>query len=516
MHTPRVAVIDTGLHSGSHNAAVDRAGIESAAAGCGGDMLRWYRNRPTVSIGLHQALDREVRQEYCTTHDIEIVRRPTGGGALYLDPGQLCFSLILTREAAQRARTLASWLESGSRALAAALATIGIPAAYKFPNDVEVGGRKIASAFAVRRGDAVLLQGVVLLEADVATMLKVLRVPTEKLSADGLAAARERLIDVSACAASEWTVEMLKSAGLAALADEFALSPDDGAAAPHHAGDMSPHPRALSWGDGGHKIEALTKTPGGSLRVRADFDGDDAQLRGVEFATDGQVDPADFFSTLATALDGVPVQSVGVHVEAHAERHALQAVGIGARDITLLLQQLADKRRFARQCGLDAIRANALMPYTLDAGHDPAVVLQKATVMLVPYCAKPAWCKWRHRDGCTECGLCEVGAAYAAARARNMQVTTVTHYEHLVETLAGMKTRGVEAYVGMCCSHFFLKRHRAFAEAGMPALLIDISGANCYELRQEELAYAGSFEAEARLDAELVEHVMRFVPRRER
>jgi len=77
-----------------------------------------------------------------------------------------------------------------------------------------------------------------------------------------------------------------------------------------------------------------------------------------------------------------------------------------------------------------------------------------------------------------------------------------------------MKARRVEAYVGMCCSNFFIKRYRAFAEAGVPALLMDISGANCYELQQEEEAYAGTFQAEARLDAELMTQVMKFVPRR--
>ncbi len=46
----------------------------------------------------------------------------------------------------------------------------------------------------------------------------------------------------------------------------------------------------------------------------------------------------------------------------------------------------------------------------------------------------------------------------------------------------------------------------------MPAVLMDIAGANCYELKAESAAYAGCFEAQASLEMETVRQVMRFVP----
>ena len=75
-----------------------------------------------------------------------------------------------------------------------------------------------------------------------------------------------------------------------------------------------------------------------------------------------------------------------------------------------------------------------------------------------------------------------------------------------------MKAAHVTAYIGMCCNSFFIKRHRAFQQAGMPALLMDISGSNCYELQQEGLAYAGQFAAQARLDINNLQQVIRFCP----
>jgi lipoate-protein ligase A len=142
-------------------------------------------------------------------------------------------------------------------------------------------------------------------------------------------------------------------------------------------------------------------------------------------------------------------------------------------------------------------------------------ILGLATVMLVPYCAKPPTCKWRNRDGCPECGLCEVGDAYRLARERGMRVISINNFEHLCSVLTDLRAQEVPAYVGMCCEHFYLKRQHAFRAAGIPAVLMDISGANCYELQQEDQAYAGQFQAQSRLNVPVMEKVMRFVPRSE-
>lgn len=516
----RVDVVDTGLAGAIHNTAMDRGCLELRAQGRGSDVLRFHRSHPAASIGRHQALDRELRLDYCRRHGIETVRRPTSGGALYLDPGQIGFSLIVRQPAAWRGLALPRLLERGGCAVAAGLGQLGMAAAFKASNDIEVGGRKIASVFSARRGDALLLHGSVLLDADITTMLKALRVPTEKLSPDGLAAARERLTTVHALCANRPARADIRAAlmnGIAA-AFELELRGGDGATFP-----VTPSPdqlaaertlaQCITWDSrNDRRIEALVRTAGGTLRARADFAPSGAYLHNIEFAADTQVEPADFFSGLQCALEESPVPQISGRIAGFMRRHPPDAIGFGTADIEQLLLQLADKCRFARHSGLGPADINALMPYAPAAGTDSATLLAKASVMLVPYCAKPAWCTWRHRDDCTECGLCEVGTAYALARERNMQVTTITNYEHLVATLAELKARRVEAYVGMCCSNFFIKRYRAFAEAGIPALLMDISGANCYELQQEEQAYSGTFTAEAKLDAGLLTHIMKFVP----
>ena len=93
-----------------------------------------------------------------------------------------------------------------------------------------------------------------------------------------------------------------------------------------------------------------------------------------------------------------------------------------------------------------------------------------------------------------------------------MRVISINNYEHLRETLGRIQGEGAEAYVGMCCGNFYLKRRAAFDETGIPAVLMDISGANCYELRQEDLAYAGTFQAQSQLNIELLRKVVALIP----
>jgi lipoate-protein ligase A len=519
MNRTSVPSLDTGLRGGAQNNAFDRQWLRLAALGERGCLLRFHRSRPAASVGRHQAADRELRLDYCERRGMDVVRRLSGGGALYLDPGCLCFSLVLVPAMGWRARGMGELLEVLARGVQEGLRGLGVESAFKAPNDLEVAGRKIASVFAAFEGHALLLQGTVLLRADVRVMLEALRVPTEKLSPDGLAAARERLATLGGCLGRE------PGLGQVRHALEQGLASGLGIRIRHADAEMAPEfpletptpervlARAVDWSRPGEELlEAVWKGGGATLRARGAFIDEGRRYGRVELAGDLHLGAPEWLERLQSALEGLPVGLAPRWVEAFCRESPPDAVGASAADFAAVLGLLAEKHAARAALGLETAQVNALMLYGGGEGSGVRETLERATVMLVPYCAKPAWCKWRHLDGCSECGLCEVGEAYRLARERGMQVTTVTRYEHLVSTLAEMRRRCVPAYVGMCCSNFYIKRHRAFQEAGMPALLMDISGANCYELKQEEQAYDGSFKAEARLDLEALRKVMRLVP----
>jgi len=517
----RVLCIDSGLRAGAENVALDRRWLAGHGRADLPALLRFWRSEPTASLGAHQAADRELRLDFCRDRGIAVVRRPSGGGAVYLDDRQLGYSLIVARPWFGRNAPLSAILERFAAGIALGLERLGIAVAYKRPNDLEIDGRKIASFFVASSASSLLLHGTVLLAADIRTMLLALRVPTEKLSPDGLAAARDRLITVSECLGGVPPADEIRHALQTGIAAVLGLSLHPGAAGEVGAvlgGDVwidecdeGSQPGAIDWQDPRHEwTEALSVTDGGTLRARARFD-DDGRFQRVEFAADLQFAPADLLLRLARALTNVETAAADHTVDSVMAASSAEPLGFDAADVVRVLRLLADKHRVRRELGLAAADANALMVQGSDQDSARAI-LERASVMLVPYCAKPTWCALRHEDECSECGLCEVGEAYRLARERGMQVTTITHYEHLVTTLSRMRADGEPAYVGMCCSNFFIKRFRAFRDAGIPAVLMDISGANCYELQQEDQAYAGTFAAQASVNEELLERVMRFVP----
>ncbi|MBK1673719.1 hypothetical protein CKO35_10435 [Ectothiorhodospira shaposhnikovii] len=482
--------------------------------------LRFHRYEPTASLGRHEAVCHGVRGTYCQEAGIPVVRRLTGGGALYLAPGQCCLSLTLPRHWLGGGDTLTALMARLNRALVRALAGLGISAHTAFPNDLEVSGRKLGAGFLAIEAEAVLYQAVILETLDTEVLLKVLRAPREKLSAQGILSARNRFITLDEMPIRDLDMVALKEAVTHSLLRELALEGMMTAPDPVHdrarpPPDMPVDPALdedwsasadCSW-------QAFLPTPGGILQLRLLPDDTGRVIRAAHFSGAVHVAPPDLFLSLAETLAGAPMDAAEVRMIRRLRAEDVQLPGFGPDELCRLLR-LALGRRAEQGLGLDVRQANRLMVHRPDGVEGVKDILNRASVMLVPYCAKPAWCDWRHEDACPECGGCDVGEAYRLARERGMKVVTITRYEHLCRVLEQMQADGEPAYVGMCCRDFYQKRIHAFRAAGIPAVLMDITGANCYDLNQEEAAYAGEFTAEAELDMGLVEKVMVWVPRK--
>lgn len=496
------AVADMGTVSAPARIAMDRRLLAGAAAGRA--TLHLYRFRPAALIGRHQWPEIELRTDWCRAQGIAVARRLTGGGAIYVDEGQIGFTLALPR-VGDDPGGLAETLERAATGLRRGLARLGIDASFKAPNDLDVGGRKLASVFATLTEAAALVQGTVLLDIDVARMLHALRVPTEKLSPDGLAGARQRLIAVRELSGVPPDAAAVSRAMVDGLADAFGFDPaEDGDTS---GAESAPGLAEPAVPDGPAPGEAFWPCGGGTLRARLWFDDEGRTIARAALAGDGFVHPANLLTRLARAIEGAPAAAIRARVARFFADEPAELVGFGPADLAKVLTLAADRPGQRRVFDLAPDEANALMVHD-ESGLAAAAIAARATVMLVPYCAKLETCKWRQRDGCTACGLCEVGDAYRLAEARGLRVISIRNYEHLCETLEGLKAERVPAYVGMCCGQFYRKRHRAFRDAGIPALLMNIAGANCYDLRAEEQAYAGAFAAKSTLDIALLRKVL--------
>ncbi len=502
---------DSGTRPGAANCHLDSlawAGSVDCAS------LRFYRFRPSVIVGAHEDCAYVARLDYCYQHGIDIARRLTGGGALYLDEQQLCWTLAMpSAEARAAGQTLPAVLERFCQAIAAAVRDLGVPASFQAFNDIEVDGRKIACGFVSDDGQRTLFQGSLLIDVDVETMLRALRVPTEKLSAEGMRTARGRFTSMRE------HLEQVPDAQEIGARIAGALGAALGVDIRHASGMAPPEQRdsaacaaVMPATAAGERFRAFHRTPGGVLHAAVALEGDGARFADVYLSGSIQLAPPDLFRRIGRALAGRPVEDLEEQLALCLRETGWAMVGATEADLGYVIALAANRRREQAELGVGTAAANMLMIHS--PGHDEGLgdILAQATVMLVPYCAKPLWCKWRNRDGCTECGLCEVGEAYRLARERGMRVVSINNYEHLRQTLADLRGMGTAAYVGMCCENFYLKRHVAFNEAGIPAVLMDIGGSNCYELRQEDLAYSGTFQAQSRLNIELVRKVTALIP----
>jgi lipoate---protein ligase len=351
-----------------------------------------------------------------------------------------------------------------------------------------------------------LYQGWLFVESiDVETMLRVLRVPKEKLSAEGLLSARGRFTTLREAGWAGGTEEIeavLARAWAAVLERQVAPTPPEIDEAPVEPATVMDETDAGA-------LKAFLRTPGGVLHARVFPGADESVIADIQLSGSVQVLPEGFFAALRAGMRGARVADIDGRLKALFGAHPHDMIGLGAQDIARVVKLALDRRREQSEFELTLSQANTLMVHARDGDASAVDIAARATVMLVPYCAKPAWCKWRTKEDCVECGLCEVGDAYRLARERALRAITITNFEHLVATLEGLKRDAVPAYVGMCCGNFFIKRHQAFEKAGIPAVLMDISGSNCYELQQEDVAYQGGFVAQAHIDLDVLSRVLR-------
>nr|WP_176705171.1 biotin/lipoate A/B protein ligase family protein [Halobacterium sp. GN101] len=186
-------VITDGTYSEPVQQALERVLADKVAAGDIGPTLRvWYRDAPAVPIGRFQSYEDEVATDYVERHDIDVVRRATGGGAMYVEPGAvLTYSLYLPPEdvpddVADSYVYLDQWAID-------ALQAVGIDASYEPLNDIVHADGKLGGAAQLRTDGAVLHHTTMSYDLDIERMLRVLRIGEEKLSDKAVASAEKRV-----------------------------------------------------------------------------------------------------------------------------------------------------------------------------------------------------------------------------------------------------------------------------------------------------------------------------------
>ena len=141
------------------------------------DTLRFWMNERSVIIGCFGDAKREVDLEMCRRNGVDLVRRISGGGAVYQDLGNLNLSVIAKSSLIKLPDDVLKIYEFISNPLKTALLNMGVEAEFHPPNSIFSNGRKVSGLALHRLYDTWLIHGTLLIDVDLSTLCKVLLRP---------------------------------------------------------------------------------------------------------------------------------------------------------------------------------------------------------------------------------------------------------------------------------------------------------------------------------------------------
>ena len=343
-------VIDTGVLEGRLNIALGQAIVDAHQAGEVADTLRFLRFPPTALIGRHQALAEEINLDYCRENGIGLARRITGGGAIFLDPGQLGWELAVRRDSLGL-RALPEVARELCEAVADGISRLGVKARYRPRNDIEVEGRKISGTGGFFDGDTLFYQGTVLVDMDAQEMASALRVPQAKLARHALDSAARRIVTLRELLGDETpALPVIQETLLQAIAERFGFSPQPGGLSPverqsadrlyreeigsdEFVAEIEEPPSARGDLRGSHS------GPGGTIRCYLRLEGPaQDRLRAALITGDFFIAPPRVVFDLESRLRGVYVAEMAATVRAFFESSPVEALSVRPDDFVAALE----------------------------------------------------------------------------------------------------------------------------------------------------------------------------------
>lgn len=171
------------------------------------DILMLWQNENSIIIGKHQNTLEEINEEAVKKYGTKVVRRNTGGGAVYHDLGNLNFSFITTAN-----EDVDISYERFLEPVIDALQALGVPAVKSGRNDITADGKKISGNAQAQHQNRILHHGTLLFCADLGKAGELLKVSRDKLSSKGVKSVKSRIGNIK-----DWLHEPKACSGMSVL-----------------------------------------------------------------------------------------------------------------------------------------------------------------------------------------------------------------------------------------------------------------------------------------------------------
>lgn len=163
-------------------------------------LVLFYYEEPSIIVGRNQNTQEEVNQKYIDDHGIVVTRRRSGGGAVYHDLGNLCFSFVLDTKDAKFGD-----FKSFVSPIIDALHEMGATdAEVSGRNDMLVDGKKFSGSAMFKHGTKIFAHGTLMLDVDLDVVTQALNVPADKIASKGIKSVRSRVTNLKPYLSAEY------------------------------------------------------------------------------------------------------------------------------------------------------------------------------------------------------------------------------------------------------------------------------------------------------------------------
>ncbi|MGL5268259.1 MAG: lipoate--protein ligase [Spiroplasma sp.] len=169
------------------------------------EILLLWQNDNTIVVGVNQNTIEEVNNDYVKQHNVNVVRRLSGGGAVYQDLGNLNFTFIFNKNK-DNIRNYALF----TKPIIDVLQKLGVDAKFSGKNDIEVDGKKISGNAQYNYKNRIMHHGTILFDVDMTILPKVLKPDLIKLQSKGIKSIKARVTNILPLLSQKITVEEFK------------------------------------------------------------------------------------------------------------------------------------------------------------------------------------------------------------------------------------------------------------------------------------------------------------------